>query len=207
MMGAVVLADPGGGTRSERRRRYVLPALLIAGWIGLFAYSAAYLTEDMPFRPQRPEAAAPAEPAAGQRALASRVVGLDSPVAAPPVQPREVQAAQPSAPAPLSRTAPAPVSALYVGVWGPTPSACGHRSRRRGYIPATITQDQARAGRTLCTFHDTRRSGGSWVTAAECTDRGRHWSSQVRLTVDDDRLTWSSNRGTVTYTRCSRRAG
>jgi hypothetical protein len=206
-MNAVVLADPGGGTRSEPRRRYVLPALLIVGWIGLFAYSAAYLTEDLPFRPQRPEVSVPTESTAGQRALASRVVTLDSPVAAAPVHPREAQAAQPSTPAPVPRPAPAPVSAEYVGVWGPTPGACGHRSRRRGYIPATITQDQARAGRTLCTFHDTRRSGGAWVTSAECSDRGRHWSSQVRLTVDDDHLTWSSSRGTVTYTRCGRRAG
>ncbi|MCJ2089663.1 peptidase inhibitor family I36 protein [Methylobacterium sp. E-005] len=203
-MGAVVLADPGGGTRSEPRRRYVLPALLIAGWIGLFAYSAAYLTEDLPFRPQRPEAVSPPESAPGSRALASRVVMLDPPnTAAPPNRPREVQAAQLPAP----RPAPAPVSAEYIGVWGPAPGACGHRSRRRGYIPATITQDQARAGRTVCTFHDTRRSGGTWVTSAECSDRGRHWSSQVRLTVDDDHLTWSSNRGTVSYTRCGRRSG
>lgn len=206
-MNAVVLADPGGGTRSEPRRRYVLPALLIVGWIGLFAYSAAYLTEDLPFRPQRPESSAPTESTSGQRALASRVVTLDPPGAAAPVHPRETQAAQPSTPTPVPRPAPAPVSAEYVGVWGPTPGACGHRSRRRGYIPATITQDQARAGRTLCTFHDTRRSGGAWVTSAECSDRGRHWSSQVRLTVDDDHLTWSSSRGTVTYTRCGRRAG
>ncbi|MEL6060578.1 MULTISPECIES: peptidase inhibitor family I36 protein [unclassified Methylobacterium] len=207
-MGAVVLADPGGGTRSEPRRRFVLPALLIAGWIGLFAYSAAYLTEDLPFRPQRPEAAAPAETATGPRAVASRVVTLDSPSAvAPPAPSRAAPAAQLPAPAPLPRPAPAPVSAEYVGVWGPTPGACGHRSRRRGYIPATITQDQARAGRTVCTFHDMRRSGGAWVTSAECSDRGRHWSSQVRLTVDDDHLTWSSTRGTVTYTRCGRRSG
>lgn len=206
-MGAVVLADPGGGPQSEPGRRYVLPALLIAGWIGLFAYSAAYLTEDLPFRPQRPEAAALAETAAGQRGTTSRVVMLDPPSAASPGRAQQAQVAQPSAPAPLPRPAPAPMYAEYVGIWGPTQSACGHRSRRRGYIPATITQDQARAGRTVCTFHDMRRSGGTWVTAAECSDRGRHWSSQVRLTVDDDRLIWSSSRGTVTYTRCSRRSG
>jgi len=214
-MGAVVLADPSGGARPAPRRRYVLPALLIVGWAGLFAYSAAYLTEDLPFRPQRTEAP-PAETGAGPRALSRRLATLDradpaprssaaETAAVPVVQP----AVRPTPPSPLPRTvsASAPMGADYVGIWGPTSAACGHRSRRRGYIPATITQDQARAGRTVCTFHDMRRSGGTWVTAAECSDRGRHWSSQVRLTVDDDHLTWSSSRGTVSYTRCSRRSG
>ncbi len=212
-MGAMVLADPGGGTRPEPRRRYVVPGLLIAGWIGLFAYSAAYLTEDLPFRPQKPEASTPGETTAGPRAVASRVVMSDLPASTSPTSPQEAPApAQASRPAVASlparpASAPAPANADYVGTWGPTAAACGSRSRRRGYIPATITQDQARAGRTICTFHDTRRSGGAWVTAAECSDRGRHWSSQVRLTVDDDHLTWSSSRGTVSYTRCSRRSG
>lgn len=211
-MGAVVLADPGGGPRSEPRRRFVLPTLLVAGWIGLFAYSAAYLTEDLPFRPRRSEVAQPGEiTAAGPRAVANRVVTLDPPVATSPSGPREMSAAplaQASrAGAPNLPVRPAPVNADYVGTWGPTAAACGGRSRRRGYIPATITQDQARAGRTVCTFHDTRRSGGAWVTSAECSDRGRHWLSQVRLIVDDDHLTWSSNRGTVSYTRCGRRSG
>ncbi|SDM22038.1 hypothetical protein SAMN05216360_101242 [Methylobacterium phyllostachyos] len=214
-MGAVVLADPGGGARPEPRRRYVLPALLIVGWAGLFAYSAAYLTEDLPFRPQRAEAPAP-ETAAGPRALSRHLVMLDRADPAPRSSAPETAAApvgqpavRPAPPSPLPRTvpAPAPMGADYVGVWGPTPAACGHRSLRRGYIPATITQDQARAGRTVCTFHDTRRSGATWVTSAECRDRGRHWLSQVRLTVDDDHMTWSSNRGTVSYTRCSRRGG
>jgi hypothetical protein len=212
-MGALVLADPGGGARSGSGRRYALPALLIVGWIGLFAYSAAYLTEDLPFRPQAPEAAQSAE--AGQRAPSSRVVLLDTPDLPTQGAPAEAKtspapAAPPaSVPAPVAaaRPAPAPASAEYVGVWGPTPEACGVRSRRRGYIPATITQDRARAGRTVCTFHDTRRTGSAWVTAAECNDRGRHWSSQVRLTVEGDHLTWSSSRGTSAYVRCSRRAG
>jgi len=213
-MGAVVLADPGDGTRSGPRRRYVLPTLLIAGWVGLFAYSAAYLTEDLPFRAQRPEAS-PAETAAGPRALPSRLAMFDQAeagsqrstgeTAAPTAVPAIRQAARPVPPSPLPR--PVLTAPDYVGLWGPTPAACGHPSRRRGYIPATIMPDQARAGRTLCTFHEMHRSGGGWVTEAECSDRGRHWSSQVRLTVDADHLTWSSSRGTVSYTRCNRRSG
>ncbi|SDA22036.1 hypothetical protein SAMN02799622_02830 [Methylobacterium sp. UNC378MF] len=219
-MGAVVLVDPGDGARSGSGRRYALPTLLVVGWIGLFAYSAAYLTEDLPFRPAAPEASASAA-SAGQRATSRRFVMLDTPdeAAAAPAAGAvtaspQVAAATPAANARLAQaTAPAslspPVSAPaeYVGVWGPSPEACGAQSRRRGYIPATITQDRARAGRTICSFHDTRRVGGGWVTSAECSDRGRRWSSQVRLQVDGDRLTWSSSRGTSAYTRCSRRAG
>ena len=70
-MGAVVLADPGDREHSGSRRRYALPALLILGWIGLFAYSVAYLTEDLPFRP--------AAVSAGPRAAPHRVVMLDTP--------------------------------------------------------------------------------------------------------------------------------
>jgi hypothetical protein len=219
-MGALVLSDPGGEARGAgTKRRYAVPALLVVGWLGLFAYSAAYLTEDMPFRPQAAEAGPSADASPRLRAPGRRVVMLDaldaaaqgsapeplapetpSVQAAPLPTPTAVAAVRPAA-------APAPANAEYVGVWGPTADACGAQSRRRGYIPATITQDRARAGRTLCTFHDTHRVGSSWVMAAECSDRGRHWSSQVRLTVDGDHLTWSSSRGTATYIRCSRRAG
>lgn len=228
-MGAVVLADPGGGARSGSWRRFALPALLVLGWVGLFAYSAAYLTEDLPFRPTAPEASPSAGGAAGPRAAARRVVMLDAPDPGAPAEdpPGQTAMAAPTAPPPPQAAtampgaaanarpaphpapapAPAPVAAEYVGVWGPTPEACGTRSRRRGYIPTTITQDRARAGRTICLFHDMRRVGSAWVAAAECSDRGRRWSSQVRLLVDGEHLTWSSNRGTSTYTRCSRRAG
>ncbi len=47
-----------------------MPALLVVGWVGLFAYSAAYLTEDMPFRNRGPPEVTPAgdAPAAQQAA-------------------------------------------------------------------------------------------------------------------------------------------
>jgi hypothetical protein len=95
----------------------------------------------------------------------------------------------------------------HVGVWGPNAAACGAPHRRRGYYQATITTERARAGRTICTFHDGRRVGNAWVAGADCADRGRRWSSQVRLVVDGDRLTWTSAKGSATYVRCSRRAG
>ena len=224
-MGALVLADPGNEARTGSMRRFAVPALLVIGWAGLFAYSAAYLTEDMPFRSQGADAR---QAVAVPRPPSRRVVMLDMPDdAIPDVQrpdaardesarqtaqatPRPaIPSAQPPIPATLStpRATSSAAGAEFVGIWGPTADACASGSRRRGYIPATITPDRARAGRTICNFHDSRHVGSAWLMAAECSDRGRHWSSQVRLLVDGDRLTWSSGRGTATYVRCSRRGG
>ena len=65
----------------------------------------------------------------------------------------------------------------YTGTWGPTASACGMKSRRRGYLPAVITEDGAQAGRTQCRF------------------RNGH------------RLTGTSGKGPAFYIRCGRRDG
>lgn len=103
--------------------------------------------------------------------------------------------------------APAKPKDDFVGTWGPTPAACGERARRNGYLPAVITLNGAKAGGTNCTFRDTARDGASWVMAASCGDKARRWSSQVRLQVNGDRLTWSSGKGTSSYVRCGRREG
>lgn len=211
-MGAIVLADPVVEARADGRRRYALPVLLVAGWAGLFAYCAAYLTEDMPFRPQSAKHAATGTVGQPEEAP-RRVVLVEAPAPPASVAVSAIAAPAPQtapvahAVAPAVPVRPAPASAEYVGTWGPTADACSTRSHRRGYIPATITSDRAKAGRTVCSFHDGRRTGNAWVMAAECSDRGRRWTSQVRLVVDGDRLTWSSSRGSSAYVRCNRRAG
>ncbi|MFH6785989.1 MULTISPECIES: hypothetical protein [Methylobacterium] len=92
----------------------------------------------------------------------------------------------------------------YAGVWGPSAAACAsRRSARRGFLPAVIHPGSARAGKTLCQFRDVRREGRSWTTTASCRSSGRRWTSRVRLTVAGNRLTWASERGAATYTRCS----
>jgi hypothetical protein len=196
--------------------------LLAAGWGALFSYSAVFLAEDIPLRPGPPDArgAARAEAAAFElppeltqptAPAPRRRAEAPSPDAS--VQPQRVALASSGAggeavPAPGMPPAPMPAErAEYVGTWGPTGAACGVRSRRRGFLPATITPEGARAGRTICSFHDGRRSGNAWVVAADCSDRGRRWSSQVRLLVDGDRLTWTSDKGASSYVRCARRAG
>ena len=199
-------AEQGGGTARAVSKRWVaLFVALAAGWGILFGYSLTFLGEDLPFRPQA--AVAPEPPAFGFPPLPQPVVVAVQAPAAPAPSP----AIEPIRAPPVPAAAPAPIPrverAEYVGTWGPTEAACGRRSRRRGYIPATITPDRASAGRTICSFHDGRRVGNAWTMAADCADRGRRWSSQVRLVVDGDRLTWTSGKGTASYVRCGRRPG
>lgn len=195
------------------RSRLFIPALLLVGWGGLFAYCAAYLREDLPFRPS-----AATETAHNADEPTRRVFALPDvpPEAAPAMQaqtsPPAAEGDRPAAvavavPVPPKRISPVPAVAEYVGVWGPNTDACLSPTRRRGYLPATISADKARAGKTICTFHDSHRTGNTWLMAADCVDRGRRWSSQVRLLVEGDRLTWTSSRGASTYVRCGRRAG
>lgn len=215
-MTAMVLAAPAVEIPSANRRRYAPQILLALGWVGLFGYCAAYLTEDMPFRnaatqaveeplfdppedlPRRaPATVSPEEPASAAAAPASALAAEAAP--APAAAALAVQSALPAA-------APRP-AATYVGTWGPTAEACGAPARRRGYLPATITPDRARAGDTVCSFRDTHRSGTTWTMTAECADRDRRWSSHVRLVVEGERLTWTSAWGTAAYIRCGRHAG
>lgn len=205
-------AEAGGGTARDGSKCWVaLFVVLAAGWGALFGYSATFLTEDMPFRPPT-TAVVPEAPAFGFPPM-PHPVGVQSVAYVPGASAASVgrPAAEPGAPAIIPAPAPAPAPRIeraeYVGTWGPNEAACGARSRRRGYIPATITPERASAGRTICSFHDGRRSGNAWVMAADCSDRGRRWSSQVRLVVDGDRLTWTSGKGSASYVRCNRRAG
>lgn len=215
--------------RERPRRGLALLLALSAGWGALFSYSIAYLSDERPARPpsqSEKSASANDDPAVLQVAseLAARVAPAAAPSPAPPraeqpeagvAGPRLVSLRTdlPSQGKPSAETAaPAPVQSLgeraeFVGTWGPTGAACGARSRRRGYIPATITPEGAKAGRTICSFRDGHRFGNVWQMAADCSERGRRWSSQVRLVVEGDRLTWTSGKGASSYVRCGRKAG
>ncbi len=208
---------PGPGLEAEaargRRAWLAVPLALAAGWGAFLAYGTAFLTEEAPRPPARaaeresPAIDFPAAGAGAMQAARRAAYGLDEP-ARPAAAPAVEVTAAPTQTAATLPPPPSPVARLdHVGVWGPNAAACGAPNRRRGFYQATITAEGARAGRTICTFRDGRRMGNAWVTAAECRDRGRRWSSQVRLVVEGDRLTWSSARGTSSYIRCGRRAG
>ena len=210
--------------------RLTVPLLLAAGWGALLCFSLGCLMEDS--RGTARERAASAEPASegadpaphrqepGRIVPAARAASADdappglvgtanaASEASPAVVPAVLSSASPSSSPFLSPAAkPQGERPDYVGTWGPHALACGAHSRRRGYIPATITEDGAKAGRTLCRFRNGRRDGIAWTVAADCSERGRRWTSQVRLLVDGDRLTWTSGKGPAFYVRCGRRDG
>ena len=208
--------EPGTARRDAPAlfRRLVIPVVLAAGWGALFAYTLVVLTDDAPVAGMAgqtrlasadgsidipeirlPEPERRAAPVAGQARL------MPVAVAAPPLETVSPSAEEKRPLAPLVERAD------YVGIWGPTAVACGQRQRRRGFLPATITEDGAKAGRTICRFRNNRREGSAWTMAADCSERGRRWTSQVRLVVDHDRLTWTSGKGQANYIRCGRRSG
>ncbi|MET7244081.1 hypothetical protein ABZT49_11995 [Methylobacterium sp. EM32] len=146
-------------------------------------------------RELREEARREGEP---ETRAAARPAGRGTPVRETP---RQVEARQTEAAAEDDEEEAAPA---YAGVWGPSAAACARsRSARRGFLPAVLRPGSARAGKTLCQFRDRRRDGRTWTVTAACHSAGRHWTSRVRLTVAGSRLTWASERGSATYTRCS----
>ena len=208
---AAEILPEDGPSRPVSRRLLAIPVVLAAGWGALFSYTLLALTDD-----GREAVAGPARYAAADGTIDVPEVRLPEPErlpAAPPparlvpvaaVSPAPETFAPPETPRPA---APVLERAAYVGVWGPSPVACGQRQRRRGFLPATITEEGAKAGRTICRFRNHRRDGAAWTMAADCSERGRRWTSQVRLVVDQERLTWSSPKGLANYIRCGRKAG
>ena len=98
----------------------------------------------------------------------------------------------------------APAKAAFVGVWGANANACSAKSQSPDNPPAMISEDGATAGQTSCTFGRMRFDGSSWQTVARCFNGRERWTSTVRLTLKNDRLTWTSQRGSETYQRCER---
>jgi hypothetical protein len=89
------------------------------------------------------------------------------------------------------------------GVWAPDAAFCTARNFREGSLPTIISADGASAGDTMCMFSDRRQTESGWRVVATCASPRERWTSHVRLTVNDNRLTWTSRRGTQVYTRCT----
>jgi hypothetical protein len=88
------------------------------------------------------------------------------------------------------------------GKWAPHPAACSERNKRTAFLPLTIDERGARAGTASCSFRRTDQDGNRWSVNATCTDASETWNAHVRLVLAGSKLTWSSERGTQTYTRC-----
>ena len=110
-------------------------------------------------------------------------------------------------PAPSTRSTTAVPPSLsfrsIAGKWAAHRAACSERSRNRtAHLPLTIDQRGARAGGASCSFRRTEQNGNRWSVAATCTSDTESWTANVRLVLAGNKLTWSSERGAQTYTRC-----
>ena len=79
---------------------------------------------------------------------------------------------------------------------------CSARTFRDGVLPTVIDTEGAWAGDTFCTFTKKERTETGWKVVAKCSNQREQWTSNVQLTVSDNRLTWTSKRGIQAYTRC-----
>jgi DNA-binding helix-hairpin-helix protein with protein kinase domain len=100
----------------------------------------------------------------------------------------------------FAESARRPAGPLYVGEWTPEVGACQGES---GAPPLRITRERADAGGSYCLFSSIRPgSSNSWRVAARCFVQGETWSTTIHLSVQNNRLRWSSTRGSADYYRC-----
>jgi hypothetical protein len=92
---------------------------------------------------------------------------------------------------------------MIVGVWAPDAGTCSARDFREGLLPTVISTDGAWAGETFCMFTKKEQMETGLRVVAKCSNPRERWTANVRLTVNDNRLTWTSKRGTQVYTRCA----
>ena len=117
------------------------------------------------------------------------------------------QTAEPSNPAAQNHGENAEPAATtkstVIGVWAPEAGTCSAERFRDGVLPTVITLDGAWAGDTFCLFTKQQQTEDGLRVVAKCSSPRERWTSQVRLTVSDQRLTWSSKRGVQAYARCT----
>jgi predicted Ser/Thr protein kinase len=96
----------------------------------------------------------------------------------------------------------APVSSSYVGGWGNDLADCRQSQGGRGHL--SITARRAEAFGTACEFQSVQQEGANmWRLQARCANSSERWNANIRFTIVGNQLTWSSERGTVNYVRCS----
>jgi len=117
--------------------------------------------------------------------------------------PKEVAAGDATAQAREDASADVAKNATIVGIWAPDNRTCTASDFRHGILPAVITPDGASAGETFCIFKNKRQTDAGLKVVAECSNSRERWTANVQLIVDGNRLTWTSKRGTQSYTRCA----
>jgi hypothetical protein len=138
------------------------------------------------------------EPTRALLQLSSFSVADNAPWVAQP--PRPIEVAQSSS----DHASPELVARdMVVGIWAPDAGTCSARNFRDGALPTIINAEGAWAGDTFCMFTDKKHTETGWRVVATCSNPRERWKSNVRLTVNENRLTWTSKRGTQAYTRCA----
>jgi hypothetical protein len=96
-------------------------------------------------------------------------------------------------------------SLAFVGGWSKDASSCADASIK-------ITGNRAMSRDAVCDFNSIRQEGeGKWRVQAHCelasglrtADTENAWTASIKLTLDDRRLTWESEKGVEGYYRCS----
>jgi hypothetical protein len=165
--------------------------------------ATAVVASDVP-EPIRPSIERPSvvEVAYAETQAAAPPQALETVQAALPQQ--DLAAATPLPHPPADQANPESVKkATIVGVWSPDEGTCSAQNFRAGVLPAVINAEGAWAGETFCVFTNKKETETGWRVVAKCSNQREHWTTNVRLTVHDNRLTWTSKRGTQTYTRCA----
>ena len=93
----------------------------------------------------------------------------------------------------------------FVGGWAQDASGCADALVK-------ITASRATSGKATCDFNSVRQEAESkWRVQAHCelasgfrtADTENSWSANIKLTLEDGRLSWESEKGVEEYYRCS----
>ena len=96
--------------------------------------------------------------------------------------------------------AQAGVNQTFEGSWAEHVGDCGIDGNN---APVKISQKGAQAKSGSCEFQDVRREGKGWEVRGLCSSAAsKSWEADIHLSLIGGALTWSSERGTVTYFRC-----
>ncbi len=92
-------------------------------------------------------------------------------------------------------TAEGAIREVFLGKWGDDEVDCQS-------APVQISAREAKASSSICKFGSVQRDDTGWRIQADCTSGGVLQHNSIRLSVSNERLTWSSEAGTKIYVRC-----
>jgi hypothetical protein len=93
------------------------------------------------------------------------------------------------------------VEPTFAGGWALRSSDCFKGTD--GKAPAIITEKRAEAFGGICTFNSVQRVTDGWMAQAVCTVNNQSWNSNIKLEVNGNKLSWSSEKGSQIYVRCT----